>query len=62
MVKGDIVKYTHREGQEFYGVVKRQITRDGYSVDILTHTNMRPIGWADGFTCHINKLELVEGV
>ena len=62
MVKGDIVKYIHRPGREFYGVVKRQISRDGYSVDILTHAHMRQISWADGFTCHINKLELVEGV
>lgn len=60
MVKGDIVIYTHRAGQSFYGVIVRRVALDGFAVDVLT--NAAAQNWASSFTCHRNKLELLEAV
>ena len=60
MVKGDIVIYTHREGQSFYGVIVRKVSVDGFAVDVLTNAPAK--NWAASFTCHKNKLELLEAV
>lgn len=60
MVKGDIVLYKHREGQEFYGVIKQRVSLEGFSVDVLTNAPAQ--NWAAGFICHVKKLEVVERV
>lgn len=63
MVRGDIIKYIHLPGQEYYGVVKMNLGKGTLVLDVITcRIEGVRTDWATDFHTRDYKVELVEAV